>query len=186
MEKIILVVSTGKVPEEEISMTVDFPDRSTGVVTFKIYIEDKLVKTIEDINIEGFTYYIFEVSGSDKHTVKIEVTNIVDNSTALMGTYTFDFNEKKYEIVKEDVAAALQAIGALKPIETTVVTTVPSTPPPTHPATSPVTTVAPPTQTTVPTEPSEPETQESSSSEPEVSESISHEDSSGDSSESAT
>ena len=185
-EKIILVVSTGKVPEEEISMTVDFPDRSTGVVTFKIYIEDKLVKTIEDINIEGFTYYIFEVSGSDKHTVKIEVTNIVDNSTALMGTYTFDFNEKKYEIVKEDVAAALQAIGALKPIETTVVTTVPSTPPPTHPATSPVTTVAPPTQTTVPTEPSEPETQESSSSEPEVSESISHEDSSGDSSESAT
>lgn len=151
-EKIIIYVSTGKPPVSEVPLTINFPEKVRGVMTFKVYMDDKLIQMKEYINIEGLTQYRFEVQGSDKHTVKIEIHNTADNKTAVVGTYSFDFEQKKYEVITEDINAALKAVGGIVPEETTtsaVTTTVVTTPAPTEP---PVVTTIPPTEPPV-TEP---------------------------------
>lgn len=168
-EKIILYVSTGKIPTADVPVKLSFPERAYGVVTFRVYIDDKLEKVVEDINIEGFTEYEFDVTGSEKHTVKIEVMNIVNGETAVIGHYSFDFEAKKYDVINENMKAALEAISAIKPEETTPVTTqAPPTPSPTHP---PVTQAPLPPVTQAPVPPSsEPADTEAPPQEPEQTE----------------
>ncbi|MDO5150185.1 MAG: Stk1 family PASTA domain-containing Ser/Thr kinase [Oscillospiraceae bacterium] len=148
-EKIIIYVSTGKLPTADVPFTLTFPERAYGVVTFKVYIDEKLVQMVEDINIEGFTEYSFDITGSEKQNVKVEVMSIVTGDAAVIGHYKFDFEEKKYEVINENMKGALEAIKAIKPEETTQAATQAPPPPPVTQA-PPVVTQAPPVHTAAP------------------------------------
>ena len=133
----------------DVPFTLTFPERAYGVVTFKVYIDEKLVQMVEDINIEGFTEYSFEITGSEKQNVKVEVMSIVTGDAAVIGHYKFDFEEKKYEVINENMKGALEAIKAIKPEETTQAATQAPPPPPVTQA-PPVVTQAPPVHTAAP------------------------------------
>ncbi|MCQ2464337.1 MAG: Stk1 family PASTA domain-containing Ser/Thr kinase [Oscillospiraceae bacterium] len=153
-EKIILIVSTGKEPTEVVPLHLTFPEGAYGVCTFRIYIDNELAEAVEDINIDGVTDFTIDVTGSEKKTVRAEIMNIFNGGTADIGTYKFDFKEKKYETVKENMKEALEKIGSVRIEETTPATPSPTptpSPAPTHaPTSAPVHT---PTQQPEPTAP---------------------------------
>ncbi len=167
-ETIIVHVSTGKPPVATIPMTFNYPERAYGIIRFIIYMDDE-VYLEQEVNVEEAPSIKFEISGSEKKNVKIEMCNTVTNVTALLGTYKFDFEAKKFEIESENVQAAFEAVGAIKPEETTTSETTTTTeattttqqttvtePPATDPPVQTTVTEAPvitePPVTTVPTE----------------------------------
>ncbi len=132
-EKIILGVSTGKLPDTEVSIDLEFPEGAYGVCTFRIFVDNEQTDAIEDINIEGFKDYSIDVTGSEKKTVRIEIMNIFTGENAVLGEYKVDFTEEKYETVKDSIKEALEKIGSLDPAVTTVsVTAAPPPPSPSH------------------------------------------------------
>lgn len=157
-EKIILHISTGKPPVSEIPITIKYPERAYGLLKFTIYLDNEVYLEQENVNVEELESIKFDISGSEKKTVKIEVLNPITNATATIGTYKFDFEAKKYDVENEDVKAAFEAIGAIKPEETTteattttVVTTTEATT--TEATTTQIVTQPPVIETPAPTEP---------------------------------
>jgi serine/threonine-protein kinase len=125
-EKIVLYISTGKLPEHDVTIDLKFPEGATGVCTFRIYVDNEQTDAIEDINIEGFENYSIDVTGSEKKTVKIEIMNIFTGENEVLGEYKVDFEEDKVEVIKDHMKEALEKIGSLNPAETTVAVTTPS------------------------------------------------------------
>ncbi len=122
-EKIILYISTGRAPEEDVTYTVKFPEGVTGVATFRVYADGDNIITINDINIDGYEDFSFDITGSGKQKIIVEITNIHNGESADLGVYNFDFTEKKYEAAEENVKDALIKTGLFENPVTTAVTT---------------------------------------------------------------
>ncbi len=158
-EKIIIYVSSGKAPTSTVPITINFPERVFGNFTFKVYLDDEFSFAKTNIDAEVAKNMKFEVAGSDKKTVKIEVQNMANQATAVLGTYAFDFENKKYEVISDNIQGAFEAIGGIKPEETVPPVTQAPPPvetPPVHtepPATLPPATNPPPTDPPVETDP---------------------------------
>lgn len=153
-EKIIIYVSTGIPPVATVPITITFPENAYGIFNFKVIMEgDQICAERENVNADEVTQLNFEVTGSGKKHVHIEMLNTQTKEKSLVGEYTFDFDEKKYEVKNENIPAAFEAAGGIKPSETTTeltttttvtttaahVSTAPPVPPATEPPAPPVT-----------------------------------------------
>ena len=156
-EKIIIYVSSGKAPTSVVPITINFPERAFGEFTFKVYLDDEFSFSKANVNVEVAKNLKFEVTGSEKKTVKIELQNVATQSSAVLGTYAFDFEKKNYEVISEKIKEAFESLGGIKPEETQPPATAPPVqPPPVQtqpPATEPPATNPPATEPPAATDP---------------------------------
>lgn len=152
-EKIIIHVSTGKAPSATVPLTIVFPERAIGEFTFNIYLDDEFSFAKTDVNVEVAKNMKFDISGSEKKTVKIELENVATQAKVILGTYAFDFENKKHEVITENILGAFEALGGIKPEETVP----PATAPPQQPVDPPPVHTNPPVQVPPQTNPPEPQ-----------------------------
>ncbi|MDO5559154.1 MAG: Stk1 family PASTA domain-containing Ser/Thr kinase [Oscillospiraceae bacterium] len=145
-EKMVIYVSSGKLPEFTVPINITFPANAKGTFKFNAYIENELKAEKSGIDVANSAFLKIELTGSETKTVRIEIENTQTGQRADIGTYTFLFNDVRYETIHDNTQAAFEAVGAIKH-ETEPVTTQPPqtqvTDPPIHSTAAPDTTQAP-------------------------------------------
>lgn len=127
-EKVIIYVSSGKAPVSEVPIIIDFPENASGTFKFIAYEDDKIVVEKKGVNAAEAISVKLDISGSETKTIRIELHNTENGMSADIGTYKFDFEQKKYDVINQDIAKAFEAVeGIKKPvtIQTQAMTTAP-------------------------------------------------------------
>ncbi|MBQ1339460.1 MAG: PASTA domain-containing protein, partial [Ruminococcus sp.] len=162
--EITLYYSNGKDPEGEIKLTINFPPDGNGNMPEGRFVIDYIILEEENMGsvqspvllVPEFKSHTQTIKGSgEKVTVKASLTNLANNRSAIMATYTFNFAEKTIATQSENIAQAFSEVGGYPVIETEPETQQQWTEPETQ---QPWT--EPPQQWTQPTQPTQPTQQQ--------------------------
>ncbi len=113
-DKITFTVSTGKEPEGTVDMKYSFPSDSTGRFTIAAYQNGVVIYNSLTLSADYSKENTISVLGKGTNeTVTMVLTNLSNNLTYELGTYTMNFEEGTYSIVREDVNAAFDIVKGL-------------------------------------------------------------------------
>lgn len=111
-------VSTGKEPEGTVDMTYVFPSDATGRFTIAAYQNGVVIYNSLTLSADYSKENVISVLGKGTNeTVTMVLTNLSNNLTYELGTYTMNFEDGTYSIVREDVAAAFDIVKGLSKYE---------------------------------------------------------------------
>ena len=137
--EIILYYSNGKDPEGEIDFTIKFPTDENGnlpsgrfVIDYIIQ-EENSMRTVSSPNLilPAFTEYTQKITGAgEKAKVRAMLTNLTNNKSAQIGSYTFNFAEQTIDTESENIAKAFSDVAGYTVEETTTATEPDTTEPP--------------------------------------------------------
>jgi len=155
--EITLYVSNGVIPEGAVSYSLKLPSDAEGRFELDFIVDGKPSSVSSGTIIAPqMPQVTVEVPGQgEAANVIVTLTNRNNSKTVTLGTYTFDFANKSYKTLSEDIAGAFSAVDGIY-----IPPTEPPTPPPTEPPTQAPTPppTEPPTQAPTPP-PTEPPTQ---------------------------
>lgn len=109
---ITLTVSNGEKPEGEVSYgLINLPSGLSGMYTLSFTGDDGVIASYqfvaEAIDQNSVTA---KVTGKGKQNVKVSVTSAQTGKTAVIGTYSFDFGNKTFSAISEDINGAFDAV----------------------------------------------------------------------------
>lgn len=147
--EITLWVSTGEPPKYTHTIEINFPENTSGVFKFQVYIDGKIEIEAADVNAAYTSRKTLDITSSGtKKNITVMLINQANNQSAEIGRYLFSFDDApSKQIISENVAEAFKSVGGIK-------TSVATTP-------APIVTTPPPVITPAPeTDPPEPVTEE--------------------------
>ncbi len=156
-EKIIIYVSSGKAPVSQVPITIEFPENASGTFRFVVYDDEEILMEKKGINAAESISVKLDISGSETKTIRIGLNNTENGMSADIGTYKFDFEQKKYEVINQNIPEAFEAVGGIKKTVTIQTQAVTPAPPAT---TAQVTERVTETTPSPPTEPPAPPTEQ--------------------------
>ncbi len=130
--EIVFEFSNGKAPDGTISFSINFPTTADGKfsISFMLKKEDGTMETQDTPTffVPEYQSITQDVKGSGEDvTVNVLLVNLVNNKRATIGTYSFNFADKTYELKSGgDIDAAFQTVGGF-PEATTEAQTQPQT-----------------------------------------------------------
>ena len=111
---ITFTVSTGKEPEGTVDMQFYFPANSTGRFTITAYQKGVAIFQSLTLSADYAKENVISVLGKGTNEeVKMVLTNLSNNLTCELGTYTMNFEEGTFNIVSEDVERAFVIVDGL-------------------------------------------------------------------------
>ncbi len=111
--EIHLTVSNGIAPEGDVLYQVQsLPSSMTGTYTLEFSTEDGTVLSSTDFVAETLTDGIVTatVHGQGIETVTVSISSQSTGETAVMGTYTFDFENESFTAIEESISSAIDDV----------------------------------------------------------------------------
>ena len=108
---IVFTVSTGKTPEGTVDMEFHFPSNSTGRYTISAYQNGVAIFESFTLSADYSKDNVVSVRGKGTNEeIKMVLTNLSNNRTCEIGTYTMNFEEGTFSTVSEDVNRAFDIV----------------------------------------------------------------------------
>ncbi len=111
---ITFTVSTGEAPEGDVEMTFHFPNDSTGRFTISAYQNGVAIYSSFTLSADYSKDNTVKVRGKGTNEeIKMVLTNLSNNLTCELGTYTMNFEEGTFTTISEDIGKAFLIVDGL-------------------------------------------------------------------------
>ncbi len=110
-QTVVFTVSTGKAPEGTVDMEFHFPQNSTGRYTISAYQNGVAIFESFTLSADYSKDNLVSVRGKGTNEeIKMVLTNLSNNLTCEIGTYSMNFEEGTFSTVSEDIGRAFEIV----------------------------------------------------------------------------